>query len=74
MSSRKNFLQNASALAAGGLVLSSFDNKTFTILKNSKNFFTTSYNMLQRIAFPLSFGLLNQNANDHLYHLDHLLK
>ncbi|HEV8286070.1 MAG TPA: Gfo/Idh/MocA family oxidoreductase [Chitinophagaceae bacterium] len=35
MSSRRKFLQNASALAAGGLVLSSFDKKTFTIFKNS---------------------------------------
>src|SRR6478609_41276 len=34
MSSRRKFLQNASALAAGGVVLSSFDNKTFSILKN----------------------------------------
>ncbi len=34
MSSRRNFLQNASTLAAGGLMLSSFDNKTFSILKN----------------------------------------
>ncbi|MES1219020.1 MAG: Gfo/Idh/MocA family oxidoreductase [Bacteroidota bacterium] len=32
MSSRKNFLQNTSALAAGGLLLSSFD-KPFSILK-----------------------------------------
>ena len=35
MPSRRNFLQNASALAAGGLVLPSFNNKTFTIFKNS---------------------------------------
>src|SRR5215813_7054187 len=34
MSSRRKFLQNASALAAGGVVLSSFDSKTFSILKN----------------------------------------
>src|SRR6266540_3033454 len=34
MSSRRKFLRNASALAAGGWVLSSFDNKTFTIFKN----------------------------------------
>ena len=34
MSSRRKFLHNASALATGGLVLSSFDNKTFAILKN----------------------------------------
>jgi predicted dehydrogenase len=34
MSSRRKFLQNASALAAGGVVLSSFDNKTFSIFKN----------------------------------------
>ena len=34
MSSRRKFLQNASALTAGGLVLSSFDNKTFAIFKN----------------------------------------
>ena len=34
MSSRRKFLQNVSALAAGGVVLSSFDNKTFSILKN----------------------------------------
>ena len=34
MSSRRKFLQNASALTAGGLVLSSFDTKTFSILKN----------------------------------------
>jgi predicted dehydrogenase len=33
MSSRRKFLQNASALTAGGLVLSSFDTKTFSILK-----------------------------------------
>src|ERR1043165_873726 len=35
MSSRRKFLQNASALAAGGAVLSSFNNKTFSIFKNS---------------------------------------
>src|SRR3954453_19890360 len=34
MSSRREFLQNASALAAGGLVLSPFDKKTFAIFKN----------------------------------------
>src|SRR4029078_419821 len=34
MSSRRKFLQNASALAAGGVVLSSFDSKTLSILKN----------------------------------------
>ena len=34
MSSRRNFLQNTSALAAGGLVFSSFNNETFTILRN----------------------------------------
>ena len=34
MSSRRKFLQNASALAAGGVALSSFDNKTFSIFKN----------------------------------------
>jgi predicted dehydrogenase len=34
MSSRRKFLQNASALATGGLVLSSFDNKAFAIFKN----------------------------------------
>jgi len=35
MPSRRNFLQNASTLAAGGLILPSFNNKTFTIFKNS---------------------------------------
>ena len=34
MSSRRKFLQNASALTAGGLILSSFDNKTFSIFRN----------------------------------------
>ena len=34
MSSRREFLQNASALAAGGLILSPFDNKSFTIFKS----------------------------------------
>ena len=34
MSSRRKFLQNASTFAAGGLVLSSFDNKAFSIFKN----------------------------------------
>ena len=34
MSTRKKFLQNVSTLTAGGLVLSSFNNKTFTIFKN----------------------------------------
>lgn len=34
MSSRRNFLQNASALAAGGVLLPSLDNKTFAIFKN----------------------------------------
>src|SRR5687767_10661488 len=33
MSSRRNFLQNATALAGGGLLVSALDNKAFALLK-----------------------------------------